>query len=72
MRELPPTFSAPDAVLFARIVEEWGAWKQGIPPSSEWAGLNAQNPHLLRAFAALDRAEVRANRDRMIAARRKG
>ena len=59
MRTPIPRFSLP---LFGQIAEEWAAWKNGIPPSSQWGGLNAQNPRLLRAFAALDRAETRADK----------
>lgn len=45
---------------FGAIVRQWQDWQRGIPPSREWSGRSAQNPFLLEAFAALDRAENRA------------
>lgn len=49
---------------FSQIIREWQDWKNGIPPSREWSGRAAQNPHLLAAFNAINRAEGRANETR--------
>lgn len=48
--------------LFDRLVLLWLDWLRGIPPSKAWSGRGAQNPRLLRAFAALDSAKTRAQR----------
>jgi hypothetical protein len=61
-RDAPPQqqkgYSRP---LFGRIFEMWVDWQRGVPPSREWKGRGAQNPRLLQAFAALDRARARIN-----------
>jgi hypothetical protein len=49
---------------FGQVIREWMDWKNGIPPSREWSGRAGQNPHLLDAFAAINRAEGRANETR--------
>jgi hypothetical protein len=54
-------FSVP---LFGELAAQWADWQRGIPPSSDWKGRGAQNPRLLMAFAVLDRAKGRAERDR--------
>jgi hypothetical protein len=40
----------------------WLDWERGIPPTREWLGRGGQNPRLLAAFAALDRAKVKAEK----------
>ena len=50
-------FSLP---LFGTLAGAWQDWRNGIPPGREWVGRGAQNPWLLLAFAALDRAQATA------------
>lgn len=39
---------------------QWAEWQRGIPSSREWCGRNGQNPYLLQAFGALERARSAA------------
>lgn len=59
--EYPAPFSLP---VFDEIAAMWRDWQHGIPPGREWRGRGAQNPRLLEAFAALERAEWGAQRQR--------
>lgn len=49
----PEPFTVP---LFGRLAAEWQDWERGIPPTREWRGRGALNPHWLAAMAVLGRA----------------
>jgi hypothetical protein len=51
-------FSCP---LFLSLFDRWQAMQQGLPPVA--GGYQDQNPHLLQAFRALDRARSWAEHD---------
>lgn len=48
-------FSLP---LFSDLAARWSAWQKGITPNGQ--GYSRQNPRLLLAFDALDRAEAKS------------
>lgn len=53
----PPRAVAPlSEPWFYLIIRQWQAWQNGVPPTREWLGYGGQNPYLLQAFEALDRA----------------
>lgn len=45
------------------IAAQWGDWGNGIPPGRSFKGRGGQNPRLLQAFGALDRALSRWQRE---------
>lgn len=49
---------------FPILGRQWRDYQKGVVPSREVLGRAGQNPHLLAAFSALDRAEARSQETR--------
>lgn len=48
-------------LLFGELAAAWLDWtERHIPPTRKWRGRGGQNPWVLQAFGALDRARARA------------